>query len=100
MKYRLTEAANQDVREITRHIRTVQKSPQNARLVAERLKTQFARLAESPHLGHVRPELRDDKARVIAVTGVLVIYDPHLNPLTILRVIHAARDLSRIPPRP
>jgi hypothetical protein len=26
MKYRLTEAAKQDVREITRHIRTVQKN--------------------------------------------------------------------------
>jgi hypothetical protein len=27
---------------------------------------------------------------------VLVIYDPTLKPLTILRVIHAARDLGRI----
>jgi plasmid stabilization system protein ParE len=99
MRYRLTEAAKQDVREITRHIRAVQKSPQNARLVAERLKSQFARLVGSPQLGHVRPELDDDKARVTAVTGLLVIYDPHLKPLTILRVIHAARDLRFIPPR-
>ena len=76
------------------------RAPQNARLVAERLKKQFARRVESPHLGHVRPELHDDRARVIALTGVLVIYDPHLKPLTILRIIHAARDLRRITPRP
>ena len=41
MKYRLTEAARDDVRAITRHIRDVQKSPQNARLVARRLQAAF-----------------------------------------------------------
>jgi plasmid stabilization system protein ParE len=52
MKYRLTDAAKRDVREITNHIRVVQKSPQNARLVATRLKKMFARLVEIPQLGH------------------------------------------------
>lgn len=37
MKYALSEAATQDIREIVHHIRFVQKSPQNARLVATRL---------------------------------------------------------------
>jgi hypothetical protein len=45
-------------------------------------------------------ELGDDAARVIAVSGVLVIYDPALHPLTILRVIHGARDLGQIDSRP
>jgi plasmid stabilization system protein ParE len=100
MKYRLTHAAKDDIRQIVRHIRTVQKSPQNARLVALRLKAQFARLVEIPTLGHVREELRDDRALVVAVTGVLVIYDPWLKPLTILRVVHAARNLTAIDARP
>lgn len=99
MKYRLTDAAEQDIREIVNYIRFVQKSPQNARLVARRLKAQFAKLVEMPNLGHVREELGDDHARVIAVSGVLVIYDPWLTPLTILRVIHGARHLGRIDPR-
>jgi hypothetical protein len=47
MKYRLTEAAVRDVREIVRHIRLIQKSPQNATLVALRLKHQFEVLVES-----------------------------------------------------
>ena len=99
MKYRLTEAAKKDVQEIIRHIRDVQKSPQNAKLVAKRLKAQFGKLTALPQLGHLRDELRDENARVIAVTGLLVIYDPMLKPLTILRVIHGGRDLRRISPR-
>jgi antitoxin ParD1/3/4/toxin ParE1/3/4 len=99
MKYRLTESARQDIRAITTYIRRVQQSPQNARLVASRLKTQFAKLVETPFIGHVREELADDTALVISVTGVLVVYDPTLKPLTILRVVHAARDLSRIAAR-
>jgi plasmid stabilization system protein ParE len=99
MKYRLTDVAVEDIREIVHYIRYVQKSPQNARLVAKRLKTQFAKLVEMPNLGHVREELADNHALVIAVTGVLVIYDPWLKPLTILRVVHGARHLGRINPR-
>lgn len=99
MKYRLTEAARQDVREITDYIRRVQKSPQNAKLVATRLKTAFDKLARIPQLGHVHEELGDDQARVYAVTGLLVIYDPSLKPLTVLRVVHAARDLQRVDAR-
>ena len=100
MKYQLTEFAKQDITEIVQHIRVIQKSPQNARLVATRLKTQFAQLVKIPNLGHTREELADENALVVEVTGVLVIYDPTLKPLTILRVIHAARDLNRIRPRP
>jgi antitoxin ParD1/3/4/toxin ParE1/3/4 len=99
MRYRLTDAALQDIREITNHIRVVQKSPQNARHVATRLKAMFAKLVAMPNLGHVREELEDEKARVISVTGVLVIYDPSLKPLTILRVVHAARHLEGVDPR-
>lgn len=96
MKYRLTQAAVKDIREIVQHIRDVQKSPQNARLVAARLKHQFEVLLEIPRLGHPRSELQDDDALVIEVSGVLVIYDPTIRPLTILRVIHGSRDLHRI----
>ena len=50
-------------------------------------------------MGHVREELRDEAARVIEVSGVLVIYDPTLKPLTILRVVHGARNLGDVTPR-
>jgi antitoxin ParD1/3/4/toxin ParE1/3/4 len=96
MKYCLTEAARQDIRDITSYIRTVEKSPQNAKQVATRLKSQFARLVNAPMLGHVRGELDDGNALVVPVSGLLVIYQPTLKPLTILRVLHPARGLGRI----
>jgi antitoxin ParD1/3/4/toxin ParE1/3/4 len=96
MRYRLTHLAQDDIREILQYIRDVQHSPQNASLVGTRLRTMFRKLVEMPQLGHLRSELKDPDARVVAVSGVLVIYDPSLEPLTILRVIHAARDLTRI----
>jgi plasmid stabilization system protein ParE len=99
MKYRLTHAAMRDIREITAHIRFVQHSPQNARLLARRLKQAFEKLTEIPRLGHIREELQDENALVLVVSGVLVIYDPTLNPLTILGVIHGGRDLHRVSSR-
>lgn len=96
MSYRLTDIAVEDVREILIYIRSVQHSPQNARRVAMRLKKRFAELVRMPHIGHQREELQDENARVVMVSGLLVLYDPTLRPLTILRVIHPARDLRRI----
>jgi plasmid stabilization system protein ParE len=96
MRYQLTASAVRDISEILHQIRTVQQSPQNASLVARRLRQQFRKLAQTPHLGHTRPELNDPNTRAISVSGLLVLYDPATRPLTILRVIHGARDLSRI----
>jgi len=96
MRYRLTHAALQDIQDIVHEIRVSQHSPQNARLVVSRLKEEFRRLVTMPRLGHPREEIEDGAACVIHVRGVLVIYDLTLKPLTILRVVHAARDLKRI----
>ena len=96
MKYQLTESARNDIREITRHIRTVQKSPQNARLVATRLTAHLRKLAKVPGLGHAHVEIDDPAVRVSHVTGLMVVYDVTTKPLLVLRVLHRARDLSRI----
>jgi plasmid stabilization system protein ParE len=100
MKYRLTEAALEDIRQITRHIRIEQKSPQNAKLVAVRLRAHFRALVANPGIGHIREELQDDSLRFSSVTGLLVIYDPNVKPLVVFRVVHPARDLRRVDPRP
>jgi toxin ParE1/3/4 len=100
MSYQLTIAARDDIREIVRYIRDTQRSPQNALLVAQRLKAKFRKLVRLPQLGHPREELHDPAARVVFVSGLLVIYDPTIKPLTILRVVHGARDLRRVPTRP
>lgn len=53
-------------------------------------------LAEFPLVGRVREELDDPNARVWPVSGYLVIYDPGLVPLHILRVVREARSLGRV----
>ena len=64
MRHRLTHAARQDVQDIVREIRISQHSPQNARLVASRLKEEFRRLVKMTQLGHPREEIADGAARV------------------------------------
>jgi plasmid stabilization system protein ParE len=96
VKYQLTHSAQRDVREITRHIRTVQNSPQNARLVTTRLAAHFKKLANQPGLGHGHAEIDDPAIRVSYVTGLMVVYDATTSPLLVLRVLHPARDISKI----
>jgi plasmid stabilization system protein ParE len=98
MRYRLTDAAKADVREMVQWIRQVQKSPQNARLVANRLKAQFSQLVETPYLGHGREELHDDCALVIEVTGLLVIYDRTLKPLRFFASCARSGAWAELPP--
>src|SRR4051794_31216514 len=75
------------------------KEPPECAVGCRSIEGAVCKAGELPRLGHVREELRDDNALVLAITGVLVIYDPTLKPLTILRVIHAGRDLKRIAAR-
>lgn len=96
MRYQLTASAERDIREIIGHIRIAQHSPQNARLVATRLTAQFRKIASSPGIGFVHPQLKDASARVSLVSGLLVIYDPGTKPLLVLRVIHPARNLGAV----
>jgi len=95
MKFQLTKSALNDIRQITRHIRVIQGSPQNARLVARRLRTHLRKLARMPGMGYQHDEIKDEVALVSGVTGLLVVYDPKTNPLLILRVLHPARDLTK-----
>ncbi len=96
MSYRIAHAARSDIRQIVRYIRSVQKSPQNAKLVATRLTAHFKLLARMPGIGHRRPEISDNSVRVSAVSGLLVVYDPESRPVLILRVLHSGRDLGSI----
>ena len=97
-RYLLAGPAAADLDEILDYI--AGQSVQNAVLVATRLDELFARIANTPGIGHRSEELRDDSLRVIAASGYLVIYDPTLKPLHILRVVRGIRDLRRVTPKP
>lgn len=96
--YKITVPATKDIEEILDYI--AGQSVQTAVLVATRFEKAFAKLAESPNLGHAREELKDDNTRVYFVSGYLVIYDATLTPMHVLRVVRGARDLERVASRP
>jgi toxin ParE1/3/4 len=93
-RYTLTGPATRDIGEILDYVAA--QSIQNAALVARRFVAAFERISDMPGIGHQRAELRDRNARVLLVSGYLVIYDPFVNPLIILRVVRGARNLGRI----
>ena len=53
------------------------------------------RLAERPDLRHVRHDLTDKPVRFSCVRdSYLIVYDPAIEPLEIVRVLHGARDIA------
>lgn len=55
------------------------------------------RLGDNPWLGRVVPFPRLERYRFWSLTrlGYLLVYDPHTDPVGILRLVHARRDLPR-----
>ena len=56
----------------------------------------FERLAERPGLGHSREDLTNRPLRFWSVFSYLVVYDPESRPLTIIAVLHGARDVEKL----
>jgi plasmid stabilization system protein ParE len=54
------------------------------------------KLAESPDIGHTREDLTDRPVKFWAVYSYLIVYDPASRPLTIVAVLHGARDVERL----
>lgn len=92
-RYRVSLAAQADVSELLEYI--AGQSLQNAELVLQRLTDAFEKIAETPGMGHFRDDLPDDRFRVLAVSGYLVIYKD-ASPLAIVRVFRGTRDIARI----
>src|SRR5262245_18853196 len=52
------------------------------------------RLAETPGIGHTRSDLTERPLKFGSVYSYLVVYDPESRPLTIVAVLHGARDVE------
>ena|SRR5438128_4750201 len=64
--------------------------------VREAIYDAVCKLAETPGLGHTREDLTDRPVKFWSVYSYLVVYDPASVPLTILAVLHGARDVERL----
>jgi len=54
------------------------------------------RLAKRPGMGHLREDLADRRHRFFLTYSYLIVYRPQTEPLQIVRVLHAARDVQSL----
>ena len=91
--YRLTERAEADVDAITDFIAA--DNIDAAVKVVLALEDAFVLLAARPGIGHARADLTDRPLKFWSVYSYLVVYDPASDPLTIVAVLHGARDVAQ-----
>lgn len=62
--------------------------------VIESFKQAFYKLADNPSIGSKREDLTNKQVRFWVVYNCYIIYDPLTNPLQILRIISAYRNVE------
>ena len=92
--YRLTKRAEADVEAIADFI--ADDSVDAAVKVLLALEDAFVLLASRPGIGHAREDLTDRPLKVWSVYSYLIVYDPVGDPLTIVAVLHGARDVAQL----
>lgn len=93
-RYVLTDSAQADLKEINTYLRKA--SPAAARRVRAELRAAMRRLADFPLIGHRREDLTPLPVRFWGVFSYLIIYRPDHQPLQVVRVLHAARDIPSL----
>lgn len=93
-RYRLTPSAQQDVDRITDFI--AEDNVEAALRVHDALEEAFRHLAEMPGTGHTRTELTARPVKFWSVYSYLIVYDPASSPLTVIAVLHGARDVENV----
>jgi antitoxin ParD1/3/4/toxin ParE1/3/4 len=94
VRYVLTPEAQAHVDEIGAYI--AQDSVDAALKVYDALEEAFDLLAERPGIGHTREDLTDRPLKFWSVYSYLVVYDPSRIPLTVVAVLHGARDVEQL----
>jgi len=90
----LTPLAEQDVSEIWDYI--ADDSIEAADKVLDALERAMLRVSESPGIGHWREELVDRRHKFLLVYSYLIVYRHETQPLQVIRVLNAARDVQAI----
>jgi plasmid stabilization system protein ParE len=91
-RFVLTPEARADLIEIWNYI--AEDSIDNADQVLARLYDAFARLGQTPGMGHHRKELADSRHRFWTVYSYVVAYRSETTPIQIVAVVHGARQLE------
>lgn len=97
--YRLTEIARDDLWEIRDRINADNGATVATRIITE-LDDTLCLLTRSPGMGRARLEFTDEPVLFFPFYSWLIIYDPAMNPLAILRLVSSRRDLASQLSRP
>ncbi|TCZ55965.1 type II toxin-antitoxin system RelE/ParE family toxin [Roseicella aquatilis] len=93
---RLTAAARRDLREAMAWIQ--QDNPAAARRLRDAVQRAAERIGDFPRSGALRPEFLPPGRRLLVLAGLpyVLVYSEATQPPTILRLLHAARDLPDV----
>jgi plasmid stabilization system protein ParE len=92
--YRLTPEALACVEEICAFI--AEDGVDAALHVLDEFERAFDQLAASPEMGHRREDLTARPVKFWSVDSYLIVYDPVSTPLTVIAVLHGARDVKAL----
>ncbi len=93
-RFKLSPQAASDVRDIWAYI--AEDSIKAARKVRISLFDACKHLAENPNIGHSRNDLTGHPVLFWPVGSYLIIYDSRTKPISIVRVLHGARDVPSL----
>jgi antitoxin ParD1/3/4/toxin ParE1/3/4 len=93
--YQLTDTAEVELEDVLGFVAD-RDGVQRALHVHGKFVEAFELLAFQPGSGTTRPKLTGQRVRWWPVFKWIVIYDPTSSPISILRVIHGARELDRL----
>jgi len=94
-RYLLTDEAKQDLADIRRYL-VSEAGASVAKSTLTKIRDAFAFLSRTPGAGHVREDLTSDALKFWSVFSYLIVYDPNMRPLQIMRVIHGSREVSAL----
>jgi plasmid stabilization system protein ParE len=92
--FRLTPSAEEHIGDIVEFIAADNEDA--AVRVRHALYSAFDLLASRPGIGHSRDDLTDRALKFWTVYSYLIVYDPSSKPLTIVAVLHGARDIAQV----
>lgn len=93
-RFVFTEEAETQLLEILDHL--ADESESVAVRVRDAIYDAVGKLAERPGIGHTREDLTDRPLKFWSVYSYLVVYDPESRPLTVVAVLHSARDVEHL----
>src|SRR5262245_9130840 len=93
-RFRFTPEAEAQLAEIVDFIAA--DSEDGARRVLNGIYEALDRLADMPQMGHLREDLTDRPLKFWRIYSYLIVYDPASSPLSIIAVLHGARDVEQI----